>query len=45
MALCYYYGTGTKKDKNKAKELFIEASSLGSQDAKDNLKKFYKIHQ
>lgn len=45
LALCYYYGTGTKKDKNKAKELFIEASSLGSQDAKDNLKKFYKIHQ
>ena len=45
MALCYYYGTGIKKDKNKAKEIFLEAAGLGSQEAKENLKKFFKIQQ
>lgn len=43
LALCYYYGTGVKKDKAKAKEIFLQARDWGSKEAKENLRKFYKI--
>ena len=43
LALCYYYGTGVKKDKAKAKEIFLNARDWGSKEAKENLRKFYKI--
>ena len=43
LALCYYYGTGVKKDKAKAKEIFLQARDWGSQEAKEHLRKFYKI--
>ena len=43
LALCYYYGTGVKKDKAKAKEIFLNARDWGSKEAKEHLRKFYKI--